>query len=181
MIFEEKEQQFDHNIPSNILTLYEAEHYVESLTLFSFKDIGSTSFLNENKKIEALNRTAHYHAIYQQHDEYIVNLFNTHQKIDILIGNLIQLELWNLNILPLLIKESSQLKSALYIIQYTEVTYINLLEVLLYHEYSFQCIKSDDVLLELSDYCYRYILKLIDLKIEKKVYYLKYHYFIIYQ
>ena len=80
--------------------------------------------------------------------------FVLHDKIGLLVADLLTAEVWKEKIFPLCkqdIAKISSIKS--YICLYHEAAIGNLLEVLLYHRTA--CESSQDALAELIDYCYR--------------------------
>ena len=80
--------------------------------------------------------------------------FVTHQKMELLLKDLITAETWKAKVYPLIAKDVAALSSIKsYMCMYHEASICNLLEVMLYHKTA--CESSDDALVELIDYCYR--------------------------
>ncbi|CAD7932624.1 unnamed protein product [Amoebophrya sp. A120] len=76
------------------LTPFEAEHWIEhGIEPIDLEQIGDKDFLNQHEKIDKLSAQAHYQAE-DKTDEFIVDLINTHEKIPVLIHNLVTIETW---------------------------------------------------------------------------------------
>ena len=83
-----------------------------------------------------------------------MDAFVTHDKITMLVNDLLTAETWKAKLLPLILSDvagMSSIKS--YLCLYHEASICNLLEVMLYHRTA--CEGSEDALVELIDYCYR--------------------------
>lgn len=92
--------------------------------------------------------------------------FVTHDKITMLVKDLLVAETWKAQVFPMIkphVCELSSLKS--YICMYHESSVCNLLEVMLYHRTA--CENSEDALVELIDYCAR---KFINMNNQAKFY-----------
>ncbi|XP_065832935.1 zinc finger MYND domain-containing protein 10-like [Oscarella lobularis] len=130
----------------------EAESYVEGLRCFPLRDIGSSRWIVQHDQLEKLNLQAALSAK-RQEDEFIKESLVSHEKMSILIYELICIEVWKSRIFPLLLKSRVEPKQTFpcYIVLYHEATLISLLETVLYHEDVVQA--CDDVLLDLAEYC----------------------------
>lgn len=133
----------------------EAEQIVERLEDQSPEQIGrSTHWLEYHHAMEKLNLQAHQSARRKQ-DNFVVESLLTFDKFPTIISNLLSLELWKTNILPLLeCRTQDTVSLRLYFVVYHEATLTNLLEVAFFHEHVVESL-SDDLLLELIDYCMR--------------------------
>merc|ERR1719356_898835 len=135
------------------LTPFEVEHFVQDLQEFKLEEIGGSRWLTHHERIEKLNWTAHNQAN-EGLDEYVVDQFNTLEKVPTLIFDLMLIEVWKENIWPLVkakIAKFSSLRT--YIPLYHEASVINLLEICLYHRTS--CEEAGDALVDLVDFCVR--------------------------
>merc|ERR1719197_1564720 len=135
-----------------ILSVDEAERYIESLSCFSLEEVGSSQWILQHEHLEKLNMQAHQSAA-MRGDEYIVEGFLTFDKIKTLLHDLLLINIWKENVFPLvaddLVKNKCNMKG--YFILYHEATVINLLEVLLYHKHV--CEAAGEDLLDLVDLC----------------------------
>jgi hypothetical protein len=143
-----------------IMTPFEAESLITALKTFSVDAVGNPAWMKQHQDLERLNIQAHHNAM-TRHDEPIVDLMASHDVLPILIHELLVIEAWNEKIFPLLvakITEESTVK--MYIIMYHEATICNILEVLLYHDNIFESNSTDEIFIELADYCYRKLTRL---------------------
>ncbi|TYZ59386.1 hypothetical protein PybrP1_001604 [[Pythium] brassicae (nom. inval.)] len=133
----------------------DAERMVESLKEQPLDTIGvAQDWIAHHHTMEKLNLQAHQSAQKKQ-DNFVIEALLTHQKLPAVIVNLLALELWKANVLPLLQCQDSEAASLrLYFIVYHEATLTNLLEVAFYHEHVVESL-DDDLTIELVDYCVR--------------------------
>jgi hypothetical protein len=145
----------------------EAEQIVEKLEEQTPDRIGrTTEWLEHHHAMEKLNLQAHQSAQRKQ-DNFVVESLLTFDKFPTVISNLLSLELWKANVLPLLRCQDEDAASLrLYFVVYHEATLTNLLEVALYHEHVVESL-TDDLLLELVDYCMRKLSWLVGLPRER--------------
>ncbi|ETL90433.1 hypothetical protein F442_11290 [Phytophthora nicotianae P10297] len=145
----------------------EAEQIVERLVGQSLEQIGrSTQWLEHHQAVEKLNLQAHQSAQRKQ-DNFVVESLLTFDKLPTVISNLLSLELWKANVLPLLRcqdKDAASLR--LYFVIYHEAALTNLLEVAFFHEHIVESL-TDDLLVELVDYCVRKLSWLVGLPRER--------------
>jgi hypothetical protein len=135
------------------LTPFEAEHFVGDLQEMQLESVGSSNWLTQHERIEKLNHTAHSQAK-EGLDEFVVDQFNTLEKVPTLIHDLMVIEVWKERVWPLLkakVAKFSSLRS--YIPVYHEASVANLLEICLFHRTS--CEEAGDALVDLVDYCVR--------------------------
>lgn len=135
------------------LTPFEVEHFVGDLEELKPERVGDRKWLDQHERMEKLNWTAHSQAK-EGLDEFVVDQFNTLEKVPTLIYDLIMIEAWKDRIWPLVkakVARFSSLRS--YIPVYHEATVSNLLEVCLFHRTS--CEEAGDALVDLVDYCVR--------------------------
>jgi len=140
----------------------EAEHLVQCLRECTIEEVGSDKWLDLHEKTEQLNKNAHLQAN-DGTDEYIVDYLQVHDKVGVLIHNLITIETWKEFIYPHMKAQIAGMNCVRnYIPLYHEASLINLLEIAIFHEDA--CICADDKILDLFDYCYRKISYLIQKK-----------------
>ena len=145
-------------INDDFITPYEAEHLISELNDVDIQEYGSKLWFRQHETLDRLNIQAHKNAIGST-DEFVMESFVTHQKMELLVKDLITAETWKLKVFPLIHKEVAALSSIKsYMCMYHEASICNLLEVMLYHKTA--CESSDDALVEIIDYCYRKFLNL---------------------
>ena len=135
------------------LNALEAERYCEELRTFAFEELGGPRWMQQHEFLTKLNIQAHVNAA-QQRDEFVLEAFVLHEKIPLLIRELIVCELWKQNGYPLLreyLGKQNSIKG--YLLIYHEAVIINLLEALLYHKEA--CDAAGDLVVELCDYAHR--------------------------
>ncbi|CAK80345.1 unnamed protein product (macronuclear) [Paramecium tetraurelia] len=64
---------------TDILTAYEAEHYLENLQIFEITDLGCKKWFAQDEILQKLNFQAHINAITRS-DEFIMEAFCTFEK-----------------------------------------------------------------------------------------------------
>eukprot|EP00397_Hematodinium_sp_SG-2012_P048327 GEMP01055321.1.p1 GENE.GEMP01055321.1~~GEMP01055321.1.p1 ORF type:complete len:497 (+),score=90.20 GEMP01055321.1:41-1492(+) len=142
-----------------LLTPFEAEHYVESLERFQIQDVGSSKWLTQHEHIEKLNQLAHAQAK-DGTDEFVVDYLQTHDKIKVLIYDLLLCEIWREHMYPRLLSHIAPMSSLRnYIPLYHEASCINLLECSLFHATSAEA--AGDAIVDLIDYIYRRLVYLV--------------------
>ncbi|XP_073447742.1 zinc finger MYND domain-containing protein 10 isoform X1 [Aquarana catesbeiana] len=140
---------------SPVLLYGEAEGMVQSLQSFPLRDTGSGGWFKQHEYIEKLNMQAILNASTGQ-EEIIKDLLVTYGKIPTLIRQLISIEIWKLNVFPVLCQLQDFQPSStfpLYMVIHHEATIINLLETIFYHKEV--CESAEDLVLDLIDYCHR--------------------------
>jgi hypothetical protein len=147
-------QQDDDLIPClEDLTPFEVEYFIGDLQELQLEDVGASKWCDQHERMEKLNWTAHSQAK-EGLDEFVVDQFNTLEKVPILIYDLMLIEVWKEKIWPLVkahVAKFSSLRS--YIPVYHEASVANLLECCLFHRTS--CEEAGDALVDLVDYCVR--------------------------
>lgn len=142
------------------LNALEAERYCEELRTFSFEELGGSRWLLQHEFLTKLNMQAHVNAA-QQRDEFVLEAFLLHEKLPLIIRELIACELWKQNAYPLLreyLGKNNSIKG--YLLIYHESILTNLLEALLYHKEA--CDASGDLIVELCDYVHRKLVWLLN-------------------
>ncbi|CAD8161362.1 unnamed protein product [Paramecium pentaurelia] len=155
---------------SDILTAYEAEHYIESLQIFEITELGCKKWFAQDEVLQKLNFQAHINAITRS-DEFIMEAFCTFDKIKPLIYDLIMTEMWKQYVFPYLKSHFTELSSIRsYTVLQHEAIVCNLLQICLFHRTSIEA--SEGYILEVVDYCNRKLTALLQKppakRIEKK-------------
>lgn len=88
----------------SLVNALEAESFVERLSPFSFDKIGTNRWNTQREWFEQLNLSAHHSAINNQ-DEFVVDKLMSHEKIPIVIHELLVIELFKAKVIPLLKEE----------------------------------------------------------------------------
>ncbi|CAD8075365.1 unnamed protein product [Paramecium primaurelia] len=94
----------------DILTAYEAEHYIESLQIFEITELGCKKWFTQDEILQKLNFQAHINAITRS-DEFIMEAFCTFDKIKPQIYDLIMTEMWKQYVFPYLKSHFTELTS----------------------------------------------------------------------
>eukprot|EP00730_Choanoeca_flexa_P020296 TRINITY_DN9921_c0_g2_i6.p1 TRINITY_DN9921_c0_g2~~TRINITY_DN9921_c0_g2_i6.p1 ORF type:complete len:296 (+),score=38.22 TRINITY_DN9921_c0_g2_i6:72-890(+) len=130
--------------------------YVETLKPLGMKEIGSPRWLKQHDMLEKLNIQAHINAMMNT-DEFIHESFLLHDKVGLLIYELIEIETWREKVKPELMKLDYADKSTIipYMVEYHEATVLNLLEAIFFHEEAVET--SQERSLDLVDYCHRWM------------------------
>ena len=141
------------------LNALEADRYVEELRTFTFEEFGGSRWMTQHEMLEKLNVQTHVNAS-QQRDEFVMEALVLHEKIPLLIRELVSTELWKENVFPLVhefLSTENSIKG--YMLLYHEAVLINLLESVLYHKQA--CEAAGDMIVELTDYCHRKLVWLL--------------------
>ncbi|CEL93667.1 unnamed protein product [Vitrella brassicaformis CCMP3155] len=139
------------------LTPFEAEHLVQGLKTFSIEDVGTPRWLGQHTTVQRLNTLAHLQAQHAN-DEYVVDLIITHEKLEVLVHELVVIECWRECVLPHLLKQDSfvdlpAIKN--YIPLLHESILVNLLECMVFHKKTVTALAATDALVDLVDYMHR--------------------------
>lgn len=146
---------------TSVIFPVEAEGFIQSLTIFSLKEVGSARWSRQHENIEKLNMQAIL-SVSTMHDEFIKELLVSHGKITVLVHDMILVEVWKHKVFPILCQLQDfnpQNTFQLYMVIYHEATIINLLETIMFHKDS--CDAADDSVLDLVDYCHRKLTLLV--------------------
>eukprot|EP00750_Incisomonas_marina_P002104 INCI12085.1.p1 GENE.INCI12085.1~~INCI12085.1.p1 ORF type:complete len:658 (-),score=153.55 INCI12085.1:14-1987(-) len=138
-----------------ILSAAEAERLCEGLQQLDLRDVGTPAWVAQHKVINQLNLQAH-HCVKAKSDNFVLESLVTFDKIALLIRELLVVEAWRVQVFPRLKKAATSIPQGglrLYFIHYHEVALVNLLEIVLYHDYAAEA--AGDAILELVDYCAR--------------------------
>jgi len=147
---------------SGPLNALEADRFCEELKTFDFAVMGNRNWLQQHEMIVKLNLQAHVNAS-QQRDEFVLEAMVLHEKMPLIIRELIASELWKQNAFPLIrdwLDKNNSVKG--YLLLYHEGVLVNLLEALLYHKAG--CDAAGDAIIELVDYCHRKLMFLLNVE-----------------
>ena len=75
----------------SLLSVFESERLVESLHPLDISDVGSPAWLAQADAVHRLSSQAHLDAL-THHDEYIVDCLLLHDKLPVLIHQLLTIE-----------------------------------------------------------------------------------------
>ena len=125
------------------------------------QEVGSEKWMQQHDRIEKLNMQALSNAS-KNEDEFVKEFLVSHDKLPLLVTDLIVTSLWKKKVLPKLFGaiQSSKATFPFYFILYHELTVITLLECVLYHSESCQAL--EDACLDLVDYCYTKVTSLLE-------------------
>jgi hypothetical protein len=144
---------------NDVVSPFEAEHLIKDLESISFEDYTSVKMVKKHSIIERLNMQAVKNALTGS-DDYILEYFVTYDKIVDIIKELLIARHWKTHVFPLIkdqICEISGVKA--YVCLYHEAVIINLLENFFFHLTA--CQAAGDYLIEVVEYCYQRISKLL--------------------
>ena len=145
---------------NDVLTPFEAEHLIRDLEPITFEEYTSIKMVKKHSILERLNMQAVKNALAGT-DDFILEFFVTYDKIGDIIKELLISRHWKSTVYPLIkgqICEISSVKS--YVCLYHEAVIINLLENFFFHLTA--CQAAGDFLIEVVEYCYQRILKLLN-------------------
>lgn len=114
--------------------------------------VGSLGWLEKHERVKQLTIQSVVQAL-SNREETVKEALITHDKLKVLVHDIILVELWRERILPELAKEALTQSFTIYPILYHECSCINLLETVLYHPESAETL--GDAVIDLTDYCLR--------------------------
>lgn len=125
--------------------------------IFDFKIIhaillGTLGWIEKHERIKQLAIQSVIQAL-SNREETVKEALITHEKLRVLVHELILVELWREVVLPEMLKEKMSTSFCIYPILYHESSCINLLETVLYHSEAAETL--EDAGLDLADYCLR--------------------------
>ncbi|CAH8656884.1 unnamed protein product [Schistosoma curassoni] len=138
----------------------EAEIFIRSMELVKYGDFGLERWFNYHGYLNKLNMQAVASARTQS-DEFIKEFLVSHQKIPILVHDLIMVELWKQKVFKIILSDKEEPKSAfpLYTIIYHELLLANLLETVTFHSDAVETF--GDSVTDLGDWCHRSLCYLV--------------------
>ena len=145
---------------NQVILSTEAEAYIQALESIRMEDVGSEKWMRQHDHIEKLNMQALCNALNNE-DEFVKEFLINHDKLSMLVADLIITDLWKKKVFPKLSEAIKESKATFpfYFILYHELTVMTLLECVLYHQDSCQAL--DDSSFDLVDYCYSKITQLL--------------------
>ncbi len=135
------------------ITALDADRAVEALQTFAFAHHGSTRWQRQHEDLTRLNVQAHLNALHHR-DEFVVEAILLHQKMPLLIREIVAADLYKQHAFPRLkewLATNASIKG--YLLLYNEAVLANLLEAALYHPRA--AISAGDAAAELVDWCHR--------------------------
>jgi len=93
-------------LSQEFISPYEAEHHIENLELVEIEEYGSKKWLNQHEILDRLNIQAHKNACTST-DEYIMEYFVTHDKINMLVADLLTTEAWKEFVFPKILSKKT--------------------------------------------------------------------------
>ena len=144
----------------NVLFPNEAEMMVESLKPMTLEEIGTRPWFQQHEHIEKLNIQAIVNSKLET-DEYVKEYLATHDKVQLIVHELLLVEIWKEKIFPLYLQEKIQPKASFpcYLVLYHEATLVNLLDTILFYKET--CEMLGDRALDLIGYCNRKLVGLL--------------------
>ncbi|XP_011612307.2 zinc finger MYND domain-containing protein 10 [Takifugu rubripes] len=140
---------------TSVISLVEAEGFIQSLEAISLKELGSQRWFRQHEYIEKLNMQAILNAS-AAHDEFVKDMLASYGKIPVLVHEMIIIEVWKQHVFPILCRlRDFKPKNTfpLYMVIHHEATVINLLETIMFHKDC--CEAADGCVVDLVDYCHR--------------------------
>jgi hypothetical protein len=138
---------------ASVLLQPEAVRLVEDLKLFALEEVGTSAWTKQHQNIEKLNMQAQV-SVMNNADEFVVEALIDHEKIPMLIQDLLVTEAWKEKVLPLVQEELAAAHYVkLYLIMYHEAIVLGLLEKAFFTSTAVSA--GGEMLVELADYCYR--------------------------
>eukprot|EP01116_Phalansterium_solitarium_P025618 TRINITY_DN9884_c0_g2_i1.p1 TRINITY_DN9884_c0_g2~~TRINITY_DN9884_c0_g2_i1.p1 ORF type:complete len:462 (+),score=201.48 TRINITY_DN9884_c0_g2_i1:172-1557(+) len=144
-------------VTEGLLSATDAERLVKQLRPFGIVDICTPPWLAQHASVEQLNLQAHHSAMIQA-EEFVKESLVAHDKLPVLVEELLAAELWRAAVWPLVrprllpdMPAGGLLKP--HLVARHEGALVNLLEVLLFHADALMAL--GDSLLELLDYAFR--------------------------
>ena len=135
----------------DVLSYYECEKLIETLSPLSLKSYGSQKWLNQNNLISKLNLQAHINAS-TRGEEYVMELLSTHNKLKILLNELLVSFIWKKKILPNIKGVVSKSGIRSYLSIFHEGVVCNLLEIVCYHKTALEAFDAN--IIDFLDYIY---------------------------
>jgi hypothetical protein len=140
------------NFHGDSISPAEADLLVRGLRPIAVSDIGSSQWKEQREAIEQLNMCAHSNAALKK-DDFVKSFLLEHEKLVVLLHELLAMEAWRHNVLPSVQREIVDNPSAVYMYGYYESVLVNLLECLMFYEEV--VVGFGDDILELIDYLWR--------------------------
>ncbi|KAG8341193.1 hypothetical protein ERJ75_001187300 [Trypanosoma vivax] len=134
------------------LSVVEVEMLVRQLKPFSVREVGTPEWKEQRVAMERLNMCSHSNAVLKK-DDAVKTFLVEHEKLPILIHELLAMEAWRQCVLPHVREQVAQHPAALYMYAQYEMILVNLMECIAFHEEVVVALGED--VLELVDYSWR--------------------------
>eukprot|EP01060_Flectonema_neradi_P036483 TRINITY_DN7018_c4_g1_i1.p1 TRINITY_DN7018_c4_g1~~TRINITY_DN7018_c4_g1_i1.p1 ORF type:complete len:410 (+),score=64.02 TRINITY_DN7018_c4_g1_i1:103-1332(+) len=143
---------------SQVIMQPEADSIVKGLQPFMITEVGSKTWQAQRSNVERLNCQAHHNTATQTSD-YVTELILSHDKVSVIIHELLVIEQWRKRVYPSIRDDvSAKNPAAMYSLLYYEGILVNLLELLFWTEEGVS--RADEDILEVLDYLWRNIVTL---------------------
>ncbi|KEG14491.1 zinc finger, MYND-type containing 10 [Trypanosoma grayi] len=136
----------------NTLSPSEVEILVRQLKPIPLEQVGTTEWKEQREAVERLNMCTHSNAV-QKKDDTVKAFLIEHEKLPVLLHELLVIEMWRQRVLPLVKEEMARNPTAMYMYTYYEMVLVNLIECIAFYEEV--VVALDEDVLELLDYCWR--------------------------
>ncbi|KAJ3156244.1 Zinc finger MYND domain-containing protein 10 [Geranomyces michiganensis] len=143
-----------------LLTVFEAEHLIDSLRQFTLAEVGSPRWMKQHENMERLNIQAHWNTA-QMREEFVAVQLVDREKMETVVYDLLLIDTWKKRVWPQIDAQKINSENVLrvYFMLYHETTVLNLLEIVLYNEPSVTAL--GDSVVDLIDYCARKLVALV--------------------
>ncbi|KAH9586107.1 hypothetical protein LSM04_001655 [Trypanosoma melophagium] len=141
----------------NALSPAEVEILVQQLKPIPIERVGTAEWKEQREAIERLNMCTHSNAV-QKKDDPVKAFLIEHEKLPVLLHELLVMEVWRQRVLPLVVDVMAQNPTAMYMYVYYEMVLLNLFECIAFHEEVVEALDED--ILELLSYCWRQVSRL---------------------
>ncbi|ORC89758.1 zinc finger, MYND-type containing 10 [Trypanosoma theileri] len=135
----------------------EVEILVQQLKPIPIERVGTAEWKEQREAIERLNMCTHSNAV-QKKDDTVKAFLIEHEKLPVLLHELLVMEVWRQRVLPLVMDVVAQNPTAMYMYVYYEMVLLNLFECIAFHEEVVEALDED--VLELLSYCWRQVSRL---------------------
>ena len=144
---------------NDVLSPFEAELLIKDLEPISFDEFPSIKMVKKHSFLEKFNMQAVKNAL-AGGDDYILEFFVTFDKISDIIKELLISRHWKMTVYPIIKNEICEISSVkTYVCIYHEAVIISLLENFFFHLTA--CQAAGDYLIEVVEYCYQRLSKLL--------------------
>ncbi|KER28608.1 hypothetical protein T265_13539 [Opisthorchis viverrini] len=147
----------------------EAEAMVQGLEMVSYEEYGLERWYNYHSYLTKLNMQVSaqpmtvmaINSAQTQGDEFVKEYLVTHQKLDMLVADLVAIELWKEKVFSSFLRDQIEPSSSfpIYTLLYHELLVANLLETVTFHADAMETL--NDAAVDLSDWCYRALCYLV--------------------
>jgi hypothetical protein len=125
---------------------------VKGLRPIPLAEFGTAAWKSQREYLEQLNVTAHNNAG-RKHDDYVAQAFVAHNKMAVLLHEVLVMDTWRRQILPTIRDEVVSTPTGQFMYIHYEGVLMNLMECILYQEDVVKALDEDAS--ELLEYCWR--------------------------